>query len=536
MPTFEELKNKYMFTGTAEAPTSGSSFSSSSPTTITIPIFTQNKVTPLINGSTYFTELKSRLNALDTSRNAFFYIHGWWFSSAFSLDGASSPNSIVDLLKQKSADGVDVRVMGWVSAPEVMGSRILASMGSDPTGIMGLNNDTMMFIRDLRAEPTLQHKAICNILTHPAGAAHLKMCVMGDDTQAFAYTGGIDLYPNRHDRSWEDVQLKTEGPGARGVFNYYRDLWEEIRGRNVVSLVNPAPGGITLNSHSTSMPTLAARTIGTATSEKIHVQSGRTLPQYRFASGPIDRAIVPTNTPLSFAPNGMFGIKEMWHKGISGGDKYIYIEDQAFWSAEVSQWLNTRIKAENDLKIILHTGRWDPNDRANPLNTKLRVVAINTHLLAGLSASQLNRICFVSNQAKTIHAKTTIVDDAWSLIGSANYMRRSLYSDFENSYGIMDEDGLAVGSYRQNLWDFHFGAAEPDVDRAIARWFALPTGAAGPNNLRRIVMPFTPAQSLTAEEQTMVDEIQDFDSRNVWGSNLMSLAAQAGTAIISGGN
>ncbi len=530
MPTFTELKNRYMFTGTFSQPGAGSTSSTGTPTSI--PIFTQNKVTPLINGPAYFNELKTKLNALDTSKNPFFYIHGWWLDENFSFDGASSSNKATDLLKQRSRDGVDVRVMGWVAAPELMNSRVVSSAGAAVMGILGLNNETMKFIRELRTEPTLQHKAVCNILAHPAGAAHLKMCVLGDDDQAWAYTGGLDLQSGRHDAAWEDVQVKTEGPGARGIYNYFRDLWEEIKGRNVVSLANPAPGGITINSHSTSMPALAARSIGASTTDKLHVQSGRTLPQYRFASGILNSLMIPTNSPLSFAPNGLFSVKEMWSKGISGGQKYIYIEDQAFWSTEVSDWINARIKAESDLKVILLTGVWDPNDTANPLNLRLRSWALNTHLLAGLNRAQMDRICLVSHRAKTIHAKTTIVDDHWSLIGSANYMRRSLYSDIESIYGFMDENGQALPNYRKSLWGVHHGSEEPDVDRDIARWFALPTTPPGSHNMVRLTLPL-PTVTLSAAERRIVDAIQDFDSRQVWGDELLRMAAEAGTGILS---
>lgn len=545
MPTFAELKNKYMFTGSITQPAGGSMTASPTPpTSMSIPIFTQNEVTPLINGSAYFAELKAKLNALDITKNPFFYIHGWWFGEGFSFDGSSSANAATALLKQRSADGVDVRVMGWVAPPEIMNSSIVASSGNaEVDGMLRLNNDTMMFINELRSEPTMAHKAVCNILSHPAGAAHLKMCVLGDDDQAWSYTGGIDLESFRHTSIWQDVQLRTTGPGARGVYNYYKDLWEELRGRNVVSLANPVPSlvdphgrvrpaGITINSHSSSMPNISARSVGAITTGKLHVQSGRTLPQYKFARGIIDSAVVPTNDPLSFAPNGMFGIKAMWRKGISGGETYIYIEDQAFWSAEVSDWLNAQIKVNSSLRVILVTGVWDPNDTTNNVNLKLRTVSINNHLLAGLTPSQIDQICLVSHRAKVMHAKTTIVDDHWGLIGSANYMRRSLYSDFEGSYGFMDEDAAAVPSYRQDLWDFHFGAPEPDLTRAIDRWFALPTVTVGANNLLRLTLPLPPV-SLTASEIMLVDEIRDFDSRRVWGSDLLSLAVEAGSTAIS---
>jgi phosphatidylserine/phosphatidylglycerophosphate/cardiolipin synthase-like enzyme len=402
------------------------------------------------------------------------------------------------------------------------------------TNILNLNNQTMEFVRSLRREPTMADKAMCDILSHPGGAAHLKMCVMGDDLQATAYTGGIDMQMWRHNPQWHDVQAKVEGPGAQGVFDYFRDIWTEIKGRSVVSLVNPAPGGITLDSHTSGAPALAARSIGTATSGKIHVQCARTLPQFHFSSGALNSATIPTNQPLSFAPNGQLGIKEVWRKGISGGETYIYVEDQGFWSNEVGDWINAQIKAQPNLKVILLAGQSDPNDTANGVDVKMFIRMVNDHLLAGLTAAQIDRVCLAMHSAKTIHAKTTIIDEQWGLIGSANYMRRSLYTDLENSYGFMDEEGRAVGAYRLALWDFHFGAAEPDLTRAIARWFALPTAAPNAQQLKRQPLPMR-AATFTAQEQTLIDTIEDVDSRNAWGDALLGLAASAtGGGAISG--
>ena len=56
----------------------------------------------------------------------------------------------------------------------------------------------------------------------------------------------------------------------------------------------------------------------------------------------------------------------------------------------------------------------------------------------------------------TIHTKSTLVDDEWAFIGSANIMRRSLYSDYEHCVAMLDPAEVLVRDYRCALWSDHF--------------------------------------------------------------------------------
>jgi phosphatidylserine/phosphatidylglycerophosphate/cardiolipin synthase-like enzyme len=237
---------------------------------------------------------------------------------------------------------------------------------------------------------------------------------------------------------------------------------------------------------------------------------------------------LPTNTPLSFAPSGDFTIKKIWSKGISGARKYIYIEDQSFWGTEQSDWINAQIKAHDDLKVILLIGRWDPNDQAMSQTEQLQVLSINQHLLAGLSQAQKDRICFASRRDTTIHTKSTICDDAWGAIGSANYMIRSLYTDMESYIGFMEEDGQLVPNYRQSLWDMHFGTVEPDLDRAIDRWFNLSNNPDDlPTKLHRVNLPLPAGNPISADDQRLIDAFLECDSRKNWGLDVARLGLEA---------
>lgn len=528
MPTFEELKRRYMVTETQTLTGGGSVMSGETTTRTAIPVYQNSEVTPMINGPEYFRNLKQLINNLGTGAadQQFIYICGWWLDQAFSLDGTAGRARLVDILKQKSRQGVDVRVLGWVMAPELIRNRML--QGSSVGGIQGmlsLNADSMRFINSLRGEASMVTKACLNILSHPAGAVHLKMVIVGNGDEIVGFTGGLDLKPDRHSNLWHDVQARVKGPAVQGLFNTFREMWNEVRGRAVVTL---RAAGVSSDTHRHNMPVLAARTISSPSRSRMHVQSLRTLPRYRFASAGIVSVItsLPTNSPLSYAPTGVIEVKNAWQAGINGAQNYIYMEDQAFVSREVFDWINTAVINNPELHVLLVIGQWDPNDAPNNIWTKLLSLAVNNHLLRNLNASQIARIGLFSHRTKTIHTKSTIVDDHWAIIGSANCMRRSLYTDFEHAVAYMDENGRGIQSYRMDLWGIHLGRSFNEPDAAVGEWFSIPFKNSGSpvssTNFERLPLPL-PRAVLSNRERILFDEIYDVDAREEWGDELISL-------------
>ncbi|MDM7915319.1 MAG: phospholipase D-like domain-containing protein [Candidatus Eisenbacteria bacterium] len=539
MANFDEAKQRLMYSGSSPA----------------IKTFTDSKVKALIynssGGKAYFDQLKASLARTDLTA---VYIAGWWLGPNFSLDGLRKTPTLTSVLKTKSAAGVDVRVLGWVMAPDVLNHPQVAAVGAGLFG-MTMNSDTIDFINELRTEATLKHKAVLNILPHPAGAVHTKMVILTGKSWAEAYTGGLDLEETRHiQRVWHDVQAMVTGPAVEGPFELFRAMWSEVRSRPVSPKLRAFhPNGATAiaDSHTASMPDLPARKL-TSTGGKMHVQSVRTLPQMKihspsmFSIGPS----IPGNKPLSFAPNGAQEIKAVWEKAIKGARKYIYIEDQAFSSAEVFQWINTAVKANNELKVILVAGADDPTAPNPDALAHAFHVAVNKDLLDGLTAAQAGRIGLFLDRSKEvfgtgrlIHPKSTIVDDQWALIGSANAMRRSLYTDIEHSVAFMDEEDKGVREYRTEMWNFHLKSSNPDIDAAIAKWFAIPMqGSGAANSLLFWRAPIFPAgsffkeKSLTGDDVLQLDELMDVNSTVTWGTHLVkALMSMSGAAAVGGG-
>lgn len=548
---FSERRDRYMAVESDSGGSSGS-FGSGGTTGTGIRVHTGNQVDALIGGPEYFRRIKNEINSLDGSTpGEFIYIAGWWLGEGFSLDSQAGGTPLTDLLISKSRAGVDVRVLGWVMAPEVLQNSMVQST-PDAASMLSVNGGTMRFIEALRAESSLADKAVLNILAHPAGAVHAKMAIVGNENQATGYTGGIDFESFRHDPDWHDVQAAVQGPAVQAIFECFRTMWNEVRSRSpVAGLSIPASmtlpngrtislPGVTCDSHTTSMPHLPSRTLARTSSGRMHVQSARTLPNFSFSSmGSVASLAgygLPTNESLSYAPSGLFEIKEVWQKGFQGARTYIYGEDQAFWSREIFDWINAAVKANSELRVVLLTGQWDPNDQPNASANKFFRIAVNNHLLSGLGSSDIDRIGLFSHRRRTVHTKTAIVDDEWALIGSANYMRRSLYTDFEHTVSYMDEQGVGVPRYREALWGEHLRSSIPDPQDGLDAWFALPfqgSGAAAPLEIERIRLPL-PSASLTQQEQVLYDEIFDADSRQTWGGQLIQhFVSEFGAGMLS---
>jgi phosphatidylserine/phosphatidylglycerophosphate/cardiolipin synthase-like enzyme len=517
--------------------------------------FSGCRVTPLIDGAEYFAELTAQIAALGQgtpSENSgqFLYITGWWLhlmggevrpapgsqgastgpslelGKPFSLAGPGAPDRLVDLLKAKAAAGVDVRVLGWISFALMADYFILSPMiQAGVADIRDVNTGTMASIRELRKEPALAEKACLNIIAHSSGSSHTKMVLVGNGSSAIGYTGGLDFVGDRHSAQphppgkWHDVQAKVEGPAVQAMYDLYRGIWNEIRAREVRSF---RFGEEKIPSHAPTTPAVPARTLPTAPVGKHHVQSLRTVPRFNYTTF----NILPENEKISFAPDGLFEVRSAWFNAVLTAERYVYIEDQGFWSVEVMIWLNQALKARDDLKVILVTGVADPNDPRFPPYAN---VALFRGLLHDLNAQQRSRVRMFSRNV-IVHTKSTIVDDHWAIIGSANSFRRSLYSDIEHAVGLLDEDDEMVRQYRVRLWSDHFGLLAPadqqkiaDIDRALnvwnSAWGAPGSGVALPSTLKLVAFP-TIATVLSSHDQERYDRYVDVDSREAWGGCL----------------
>ena len=553
MPTFAEQLSRY-FLGTTDVLADGEQFPHTSE---------GNLVEYLIDGQNYFGQLKLEIEFLlaiaesdaitGNNRHPFFYIHGWWlglvdsvgqwvsvspsvpspwrtetflFLDALALeDGSPDPApKLIDKLEEMAEAGIDVRVLGWVS-PLVLNVEPLANYLRDHAFTFNIN--TIQSIQEVRNRIGPGNGTLMT-LAHPLGASHHKTIVAGTDDSMRAYVAGIDLVQNRiADNShtahpsfgpmiWHDAGARIEGPAADSIYSFYRALWNEQ--------IDRVPdrfrlNGEVLSSHfTTQSPSVNPPRITPPIAERSspipnapgphHVQVLRTVPRMSIsfanpgtvAADFIERILVlgTTQRPMSFAPNGLFEFRPALHQAITAAERYIYIEDQSFSAIEVMEWINQRLRTIPELKVIFVWGP-DPNDPP----TSYPHQAISNTLIPGVSDANA-RIRIFHRKPMIVHSKITIVDDVWAAVGSANCMRRSLYTDLELSVSVMEDSATPFARLlRKDLWGELCGLPvgperDPllDLDASLAMiepsWSTStpPPGLRFTSNLIRLRLPF----------------------------------------------
>jgi phosphatidylserine/phosphatidylglycerophosphate/cardiolipin synthase-like enzyme len=124
-----------------------------------------------------------------------------------------------------------------------------------------------------------------------------------------------------------------------------------------------------------------------------------------------------------------------------------------------------------------------------------------------------------------VHAKLVMVDDNVMICGSANQLRRALYSEWEHSVSVVDPADALVRDTRCRVWADHFRHATPadfaDIGASLNAWVpgwgtaaTLPPRR-GPHILE-IPFPIV-APALTEDQIEYYDEYLDIDSRENWG-------------------
>jgi phosphatidylserine/phosphatidylglycerophosphate/cardiolipin synthase-like enzyme len=471
---------------------------------------TSNQVDYYIDGVKYFTALDEEIDALLAAGGPgrYFYMSAWWLGLSAEKPGTpvkvtpatgitaklfsavkpelaaewqvkfddaytalilpKSGKTLAVRLQELNSSGVDVRVLAWVSP---FACYNLAAFSEGFGALNTMNLHTLLGVRELRARIGSANaaKVAVNLVSHPLGAAHCKLVVCGNQAQTRAYTGGIDPAESRKAAMWHDLAVRVTGPSATGIYKFFKQLWDEQENQpaltfNVDGSEIPArPKGWQ------PIPDPPAPVQGNGAGTCVQVL--RTLPQMNFSvTGPdwlplpplvgplLARSPAVRKNPISFAPDGCFEFKVALKKAIEAAEKYIFIADQAFTSEEIMDWIRLRLIQVPTLKVILLHGR-DPSDP----KTGDTAEAVNNHLIRGLqeddfSLSGVQNVEFCVWTGHTVHCKVTIIDDVFCIIGSANSMQRSLYTDVELSVAILDSpDTGVVRKLRRDLWAHYCG-------------------------------------------------------------------------------
>jgi hypothetical protein len=322
-----------------------------------------------------------------------------------------------------------------------------------------------------------------------------------------AYVSGLDIVKDRYgdwrhkpglqparlgNNFWHDAGVRLRGPSVGHVYDFYRALYNgQIAHwhRPVVFQL----GDDKIPSHYRDTPAVPKRDLPAPLPNSTRaVQVLETIPRMHVATLSTPRMKIPTpGVPLLFTeipgvsnvldelfqclvrlisgfssshqfdPDGYFGFATAVRKAISQAECYIYIEDQSFSSFEEMQWINQRLKEVPTLKVILAHG-FDPADPKSGFMYE----AVNRYLLDGIDRPSSRVSFWEFTRYIIVHSKVTIIDDEWVAIGSANMMRRSLFTDGECSISIVGPgENSPAKELRIKLWGEHCGLGPTERNR-----------------------------------------------------------------------
>ena len=240
--------------------------------------------------------------------------------------------------------------------------------------------------------------------------------------EAVSFTGGLNIaseYAALSDggQRWRDTHVRLDGPEvAREMEALFEYAWRQAM-----------PYDKTLSLHSR---------IGWRIRRRLSGMSGR-------ADRRLPRSGTDGDIPVSIVGNQIFRYRRRIHraylKAIRGARRYVLIENAYFIpnravrralvrAAGRGVFVGVVVTARSDVPITAYATRW-----------------LYDELLAG-------GVRIFEWPGSMMHAKTAVIDDAWSIIGSYNFDRRSLFHQLE-SVAIVADPALAACLRDQTLAD-----------------------------------------------------------------------------------
>lgn len=458
---------------------------------------------PLVDGATYFGELDEHFSRA-TAGDAV-YVAGFEVDPDLDLRGRAPDDPdflpLARQLVQLAARGVDVRI--------IMSSRVFPS--SLPRSVLPFrgNAETAELLRamtvDGSTEPPMRGRVALDFSGALLGSNHQKAVTVHIGGVLTSFVGGIDLAANRLDTAphdtlryegerwgWHDMAVRLRGPGARRVWETFRQRWAEVLTLPDEHWLRSPVERLSLNPRGGLLPTppeapAAAPVHSPGTSVRVLRSTFRLKIDSRL---PFRR-----RHWQSLPDTGLTEVFTTLVTAISAAQRYIYMEDQYLEESlggderfELYPYL--RAAALRGVKVVLvGSGTRDPEDiDLGDMNINRELNDdLQTKLVDPLARTVRYNVAVHRIENCTVHAKLTLVDDVFANIGSANLFSRSMMgADSEIASAVVTTTSL-VRDLRVAVWGEHLRApmtdgmrtSLEDLDLALGIWRAswLPAGA-----------------------------------------------------------
>jgi phosphatidylserine/phosphatidylglycerophosphate/cardiolipin synthase-like enzyme len=388
-----------------------------------------NLVTPLVDGADYFADLVRVIDATQPGDRVFFTD---WQGNADQLLTVRPMRRVLDVLGEADERGVDVRGLVWRSHADLAGF---------------FAPDNRHLGEQLQARGA---RVLLDMRVRAGGSHHQKFVVVRHrdaPERDVAWVGGIDLAHNRRDDSrhrgdpqsdrlseeygerppWHDVQARIQGPAVHAVEAVFRERWED-----------PTP--VTMS----PWRWVADRARGLDTApEPLPAQWPAPPP-----AGPHTVQLLRTYPHLGlrrdfpFAPGGERSVARGYTKALKQASRIVYVEDQYFWGADVTNLFAQVLQEQRDLRLVvvipMHPDVEGFVARAPELLARDRALRpLLEQFPDRVAAFGLES---VRGTPIYVHAKVCVMDDVWASVGSDNFNRRSWTHDSELSCVVLDAD------------------------------------------------------------------------------------------------
>ena len=361
-----------------------------------------NDVEILVDGASFLPRLAAELERAASH----VHIAGWFLSSELALVRSGGRTVLLDLLAEL-AQRVPVRVLLWAGAP------------------LPLFRPSRGDVREVGA--VLRRLGIrVGLDSHerPMHCHHEKLVVVDDRISS---VGGIDLttfwgdrfdsseHPYRSAHGWHDAAALVRGPVVADVAEHFRLRWHEVTGETLPEPVAPGPQG------------------------ERELQLVQTIPERIYRP----------------RPRGEFRILETYVRALHAAQRFIYLESQFLWSAELVGILADKLRRppSDDFRLVVLLPSHPDSGNDDSRGQVGALAAADGGAGRFLACALYARSERGEAEPVYVHAKIGIVDDRWLTLGSANLNEHSLFNDTEVNL-VSCEPELARG-LRERLWAEH---------------------------------------------------------------------------------
>ncbi|QNK83438.1 phospholipase [Nakamurella sp. PAMC28650] len=372
---------------------------------------TGNDVEVLIDGEAAFASIYDALRAA----HSHVHIAGWHLTTVFWLRREPGTPTLREILVDL-AQRVDVRVLLWAGPP------------------LPIFQPTRSMMKQVQQELTRGSSVRCELdaRERTMHCHHEKVIVIDDE---LAFVGGIDLsdlsgdrwdlsaHPPRGATGWHDVSTRLRGPVVADVADHFRDRWQEVAHERLPAPVRQPEAG------------------------SVAVQLLRTVPERTYG----------------FARRGEFSIADAYLHGLASARRFIYLENQFLWSAEIAELLIEKLRnpPAPDFRIVIVLPA-RPSNGADTTRGQLGRLVAADNGAGRLLAATVNAHADGTIDPLYVHAKVAVVDDRWLTIGSANLNEHSLFNDTE--VNVLTLDPTLARRTRLRLWAEHLELGMDVID------------------------------------------------------------------------